>query len=171
MSKNYDNIDVVQLLGKSVEVDYPLGIMILRLQLHRSPRGLKCYDHRPGAVLLRSGIIAGCSQSTSFTKILLFDMFKFLWNGYETSQAYGLSYCPQDEDTADVSSSVGDLKTTTHEVSDTHVEMHENMGANLILDLKGLRAKVSKKNVILGRKNMRRPALLDTMPPKGSPQR
>ena len=78
----YDNMDVVQLMDKSVEVDYPLDILIPGLQLHMSPRGLKCYDHCPGVVLPRNGIIAGCSQSTTFARILLFKMFKFLWDGY-----------------------------------------------------------------------------------------
>ena len=69
-----------------------------------------------------------------------------------TSQAYGLSYCPQGEDTAAVSSFVDDLTATTHVVGDTHLAMHEDMGSNLTYDLKGLRAKVSRKKVIFGRK-------------------
>ena len=79
-------------------------------------------------------------------------MLKFLWDGYQTSQAYGISYCPDQEDTASVSSFVDDMKTTTHGVSDTHVEMHEDMGSNMIADLKDLRATVSKKNVIRSRR-------------------
>ena len=39
--KFYDNIDFVQLLEKFEEVEYPLDILISRLQLHMSPRGLK----------------------------------------------------------------------------------------------------------------------------------
>ena len=136
-------------MGKSTEVEYPMDILILGLQLHMSPRGLKCYDHCPGVVLPRNGIIAGCSQSTTFARILLYKILKFLWDGYQTSQAYGLSYCPEGEDTAAVSSFVDDLATTTHGTKDTHVETHEMMGSNIIMDLKGLTAKVSKKNVIL----------------------
>ena len=56
--------------------------------------------------------------------------------------------CPNEEETAEVSSFVDDLETTTHGVSHAHVDTHEHMGGNLILDLKGLRAKVSKKSVI-----------------------
>ena len=136
-------------MGKSTEVEYPLDILILGLQLHMSPRGLKCYDHCPGLVMPRNGIIAGCSQSTTFARILLYKILQFLWDGYQTSQVYGLSYCPKGEDTASVSSFVDDLKTTTHGLKDTHVETHHMMGSNMILDLKGMRAKVSKKNVIL----------------------
>ena len=79
-------------------------------------------------------------------------MLKFLWDGYQTSRAYGLSYCPEGEDTAMVSSFVDDLKTTTHGRNDTHVATHQMMGSNMILDLKGFNAKVSKKNVILSAK-------------------
>ena len=96
-------------MDKSVEVDYPLDILTLGLQLHMSPRGLKCYDHCPGVVLPRNGMIAGCSQSTTFARILLFKMLKFLWDGYQTSQAYGLSLCTHDEATATVSSFVDEL--------------------------------------------------------------
>ena len=81
-------------------------------------------------------------------------MLKFLWDGYQTSQAYGLSLCPEGEDTASVSSFVDDLKTTTHGLKDTHVETHEMMGSNMIHDLKGLKAKVSKKNASLSTRPM-----------------
>ena len=136
-------------MGKATEVEYPMDIMVLGLQLHMCPRGLKCYEHCPGIVIPRNGIIAGCSQSTTFARILLFRMLKFLWDGYQTSKAYGPSYSPQGEDTASVSSYVDDLKTTTHGLRDTHVDTHNMMGSNLILDFKEIKAKVSKKNVIL----------------------
>ena len=126
--KFYDNIDIIQLMGKSTEVEYPLDILILGLQLHMSPRGLKFYEHCPGVVLPRNGIMAGCSQSTTFARILLYRMLKFLWDDYQTSQAYGLSFCPEGEDTASVSSFVDDLKTTTHGGDHTYVAMHQNIG-------------------------------------------
>ena len=74
-------------------------------------------------------------------------MLKFLWDGYQINQAYGLSLCPRGEDTASVLSLVDDLKATTHGTKDSHVDTHQMMGSNLIMDLKGLKAKVSKKNV------------------------
>ena len=83
--KFYDNIDIVQLMDKAEALEYPLCILVLGLQLHVSPRGLKCYKHCPGLVLPRNAIIAGCSQSTTFARILLFRMLKFLWDGYQTS--------------------------------------------------------------------------------------
>ena len=75
-----------------------------------------------------------------------------MWDGDQPSQAYGLSYCPNNEDTADVGAFVDDLKTTTHGTSESHVEIHKNMGDNLIMDLKGFKAKVPKKNAILARR-------------------
>ena len=95
---------------------------------------------------------SGCSQSTTFARILLFRMLKHLWDGYQTSQAYGLSFYPNNEPAASVSSFVDDLRTTTHRIDQTHVEIYKNMGDNLILDLEGLRAKVSKENIIPGRR-------------------
>ena len=106
----------------------------------------------PGVLLPRNGIIAGRSQSTTFARILMYNMLKFLWDGYQTSQAYGLSACPDGENTASVSSSVDDLKTTTQGQNDTHVDTHQIMGSNMILELKGMKAKVSKKNVTLSTK-------------------
>ena len=85
--KFYDNIDIIQVMGKSTEVEYPLDILILGLQLHMSPRGFKCYDHCPGVVLPRNGIIAGCSQSTTFARILLYRMLEFLWDGYQNKSS------------------------------------------------------------------------------------
>ena len=100
----------------------------------------------------RNGIIAGCSQSTTVARILLFKMLRHLREGYQTSQAYGLSYCPNQEATADVGSFIEDPKTTTHGVDNTHVEVHKNIRDNPILDLKGFKAKNSKKNTIVRRR-------------------
>ena len=94
-------------------------------------------------------------------------ILKFLWDGYQTSQAYGLSYCPAGEDTVSVSSVVDDLKTTTHGHKDTHVHTHQIMGSNMILDLKGMKAKVSKKNVILSSKRIHGQALAKYYAKKG----
>ena len=46
-----------------------------------------------------------------------------------------------------------DLKITTHGIQESHVDMHQQMGANPILDLKGIEAKVSRKNVCLSAKH------------------
>ena len=133
------------MIDKAVGVEYPLRILIFGLQLHMRPRGLECYNRCPRLVLPRNGIIAGCSQSTTFARILLFKILKHLWDGYQTRQVYGFSYCPDTEDTADVGSFVDDLKTITHGVDRSHVEVHKNIGGNLILDLKGFKAKLSKE--------------------------
>ena len=69
---------------------------------------------------------------------------------FQTNEAYGFSLCPNQEPTADIGSFVGDLETTTHGTDHIHVEIHQNMGDNLIDDLKGLETKVSKENAIIG---------------------
>ena len=83
----YDNIDILQPITNSQEVEYPISILSLGFQFHMGPRGLRCYNHCPGLVLPRNGIIAGCSQTTTFARILLYKMLKHLWDGYQTSQA------------------------------------------------------------------------------------
>ena len=46
-------------------------IFRLGLMMHMAPRMLRTYSYIPGMVLPRNGIIAGCSQSTEFARILL----------------------------------------------------------------------------------------------------
>ena len=94
-------------------------------------------------------------------------MLTHLWDVYQTSQAYALRYCPDQGPTADVGSFVDDLETTTHEVDNAHVEKHQDMGDNHILDLKGLKSKISKKSVIVGRRKAETLALQEHYKKKG----
>ena len=109
MEKFYDNICIERLVREAERLRYPMLVFKLGLMMHMARRWLRTYNYVPGCfVLPRNGIIAGCSQSTTFARILLYGMLKFLWDGYQTSQAYGLSYCPAGEDTASVSSFADD---------------------------------------------------------------
>ena len=46
-------------------------VLTLGLQIHMAPRGLRCYCHCLGQILPHNGIIAGCTQSTTFAKVNL----------------------------------------------------------------------------------------------------
>ena len=63
-----DNIHILQLISESQEVVYPISILLLGLQLHMNPRVLRCYNHCPGLVLPRNGIIAGCLHASYYSK-------------------------------------------------------------------------------------------------------
>ena len=89
--KFFDIVDNLQLIDKSMEVEYPLAIPILGLQLHMSPRGLKFCNHCPGLVLPRNDIIPGCSQSTTFARILLYNMLTFLWDDTKPARRVALA--------------------------------------------------------------------------------
>ena len=72
MEKFYDNIDIAYLIQEAITLDYDVTLLNLGLQMHMAPRGLKCYGICPGQVAASNGIIAGCTQSTTFTKIYLY---------------------------------------------------------------------------------------------------
>ena len=70
MEKFYDNIDMLQLTQKAIEVEYPLMIFTLGLQMHLAPRALKAYECNAYANLPTNGIIAGCVQSNYLDAVI-----------------------------------------------------------------------------------------------------
>ena len=123
MEKFYDHICMERLVREAERLRYPMLVFRLGLMMHMAPRWLRTYNYIPGFVLPRKGIIAGCSQSTAFARILLHGILssihETLWYGRVTIRSF-----------------VDDLRTTTHGVDNIHVEMHQNMVSNLILDSK-----------------------------------
>ena len=87
-------------------------------------------------------------------------MLKGMWDGYQTSMAYGLSMCPNQEITADIGSFVDDRITTKHGVDEAIVEVHEEMRNNLIKYLREMGCKTSKGRMIIGRRKQRVKTLL-----------
>ena len=75
-----------------------------------------------------------------------------MWVGYQTSIAHGLSLCHNQGTSADIGSFVDDLRTTTHGIDHEYVDIHKNMGNNLIQDLIEMMARISNKGVIVGRR-------------------
>ena len=71
MEKFYDNIDILKLIDLADEQQYPQLVLQLGLQIHIASRGLRCYQHCPGQIQPNHGIIAGCTQSTTFAKVYL----------------------------------------------------------------------------------------------------
>ena len=79
MEKFYDNIDMLQLTQKAIEVDYPLMIFTLGLQMHLAPRALKAYECNAYANLPTNGIIAGCVQSNYLARVMLYSIMQRLY--------------------------------------------------------------------------------------------
>ena len=71
MEKFYDNIDIGFLIQEAIALEYDITLLNLGLQMHIAPRGLRCYGFCPGQAAAGNGIIAGCTQSTTYTKIYL----------------------------------------------------------------------------------------------------
>ena len=71
MENFYDNICIARLIHEAKRLGYTMLILRLGLMMHMAPRLLRTYSYIPGMVLPKNGIIAGCSQSTAFARILL----------------------------------------------------------------------------------------------------
>eukprot|EP00973_Karenia_brevis_P055878 7771671-Karenia_brevis.AAC.1 len=50
---------------------YPPLVLKLGLHIHMDCRSIRCYQLHPGVTTPTNGIIAGCTHSTTFAKILL----------------------------------------------------------------------------------------------------
>ena len=83
MEKFYDNIDITQLMLLGLQYGYPRRIMALGLQMHMACRGLKCYNANPGYTMPTNGIIAGCTQSTTFAKVLLMEVMQTMYTDWQ----------------------------------------------------------------------------------------
>ena len=93
MEKFYDNIDLVKLTEQAVEVEYPIRVYTLGLQMHMSPRVVKAYDCNMHASTPTNGIIAGCVQSNYLARVLLWDTLQRSWDKVNSpSQTYLRSF-------------------------------------------------------------------------------
>ena len=56
----------------------------LGIQMHLAPRGVRCYAHSPGVTIPSNVIIAGCTQSTTFTKVYVHGVLQGFRDKYQT---------------------------------------------------------------------------------------
>eukprot|EP00973_Karenia_brevis_P030971 4271938-Karenia_brevis.AAC.1 len=71
MEKFYDNISIPILIQEAIRLGYPPLVLKLGLHMHMACRSIRCYQFHPGVTSPTRGTIAGCTQSTTFAKILL----------------------------------------------------------------------------------------------------
>eukprot|EP00973_Karenia_brevis_P025287 3488451-Karenia_brevis.AAC.1 len=71
MEKFHDNISITILVEEANRLGYPPLVLKLGLQMHMACRSIRCYQFHHGVTTPANGIIAGCTQSTTFAKILL----------------------------------------------------------------------------------------------------
>ena len=157
MEKFYDNIDISYLIQEAITLDYDITLLNLGLQIHMAPRGLRCYGFCPGQVAASNGIIAGCTQSTTFTKIYLFAVLQGFWDRYQTRILLGQpsTAAPNDplpEVDADMRSFIDDMSMATYGKAPLLYEVHAHMGQYLANHLKNRKGKISKKTTIVGTK-------------------
>ena len=92
MEKFYDNISITKLAAKAVQLEYPMTVFTLGLQMHLAPRALKAYQvNRVITELPANGIIAGCTQSNYLARVMLHSVMQGMWersNGPNTCLLY-----------------------------------------------------------------------------------
>ena len=123
--------------------------------MHVAPRGLRCYGYCPGQVLAGNGIIAVCTQSTTYTKIYLHAVLQGFWDKYQTRIMLGQASIanPNDEPAeidADMRSFIDDMSMATYGEAPAMYEVHAHMGAYLTKGLRKRKGKFSKKTTIVG---------------------
>ena len=116
-----------------------------------APRGLRCYGFCPGQVAASNSIIAGCTQSTTFTKIYLFAVLQGFWDRYQTRILLGQPSIaapndPLPEVDADMRSFIDDMSMATYGKAPLLYEVHAHMGQYLAKHLKRRKGKISKKS-------------------------
>ena len=126
--------------------------MLLRLglQMHMAPIGLKCYGHCPGQVLANNGIIAGCTQSITITKIDLHAALQGFWDKYQTRLLRRQPGVNDESDDvphtdADMRSFIDDISMATYGNEPEIYDVHGHMGQYLVKELRRKKGKISKK--------------------------
>ena len=72
MEKFYDSFNIIKLIERSLEIEYPIEVLALGTQMHLSIRTLRAYECYEECDAPANGIIAGCLQSNYPARALLF---------------------------------------------------------------------------------------------------
>ena len=150
MEKFYDNIDIGILIQEAIALEYSITLLSLGLQMHMAPRGLRCYGFCPGQVAAGNGIIAGCTQSTTYTKIYLHAVLQGFWDKYQTRILLGQAsltspHDPLPEVDADMRSFIDDMSMATYGEAPHLYEVHAHMGKHLAKNIKKRKGKNPRK--------------------------
>ena len=152
MEKFYDNIDIVILVEEAEKLEYPTILLSLGLHMHMAPRGLRFYGYCPGQVLVGNGIIAGCTQSTTYTKISLHAVLQGFWDKYQTRILLGqASLAEPPVIDADMRSFIDDMSMATYGQAPAMYEVHAHMGEYLTKELRARKGKYPRKPHLCGR--------------------
>lgn len=80
MEKFYDNVDILNLSAKAIDVEYPIMVFTLGIRMHFAPRAFKAYDCNAYLHIPSNGIIAGCVQSNYLATVVLFSILQAFWD-------------------------------------------------------------------------------------------
>ena len=140
MEKLYDNIDISKLVTLGLQYGYPRRLMSLGLHMHTACRGLKSYNSHPGHTMPTNGIIAGCTQSTSFAKVLLMETMQ---NMYDSMNIGHVKY------EAQLRTFVDDIRITVRGTQKHIYNQYKEGLPKLIQGLRDIGCKISTKTIIL----------------------
>ena len=154
MEKFYDNICIARLLREACRLRYPMLVLRLGIIMHMAPRLLRTYNFIPGLVQPRNGIIAGCSQSTAFARVLLHGVLGRIHD----SPWYGM---------VSIRSFVDDIRHTgrgkpphlLHQMRDTAILLAEA--------LRGIKCKISTKSVCISNRKKLKQEMVDILKGQG----
>ena len=153
MEKFYDNVDVHKLITLATKHEYPTILLTLGLQMHMGIRGLKCYNMHPGFKQPSNGIIAGCTQSTTFAKILLMDAMIEAHRGWITHNSLHTQ----------IRTFVDDIRVTTREPMIAVRKKSSKTVPTFTKHLKEIGCKIGSKTTCLGSNQAIRDHLLKTL--------
>ena len=122
-----------------------------------APRGLRCYGFCPGQVAAGNGIIGGCTQSTTYTKIYLHAVLQGFWDKYQTRILLGQASLASPHDQlpevdGGMRSFIDGMSMATYGEAPLLYEVHAHMGNHLATNIRKMKGKISKKTTIVGTK-------------------
>ena len=84
ISKNYDSISLEYVVETALrqDVDYPLDVLVLALQMHTAPRRVATEQSVSELVWPRRSLMAGCSQSVDLGRLAFRSILEDLHAAY-----------------------------------------------------------------------------------------
>eukprot|EP00973_Karenia_brevis_P005820 792397-Karenia_brevis.AAC.1 len=147
MENLYDNTSIPALVREANRLDYPSLVLKLGLQMHMACRSIRCYQFHPGVTTPANGIIAGCTQSTTFAKILLHAIIQ---QAYDTEVTEALARGMPRSYATTLRTFVDDISNISRGRDTWVLQAQRSTSSSLLKGLEAAKCKISKKTAIIG---------------------
>eukprot|EP00959_Pyramimonas_sp_CCMP1952_P469483 9495025-Pyramimonas_sp.AAC.1 len=71
MWKCFDTVLVAELISEARAVEYPLGLLWQLVAYYAMPRAVKAYGSLSDMIVVRQGILPGCTHATTLLTVLM----------------------------------------------------------------------------------------------------